>query len=271
MFIAYICFMKGVQEFIENALSKIKYSFTWEELTEFSPKSSNGLRNELDRLIRKKKIISLKRGFYLIISPQFQAFNKIPISLYLDDLFKIVDKPYYLAFYSASLYHGASHQVVQTDYVMTMPPNLRSINKGLTYIDFCSTTHWPKKNVIQKKSETGYFNISSPALTAIDLVHYQSKMGGLNRVFTVIEELSEEIKMKDINDLLSWYPHKSSIQRLGYLFHELQADDLAESIKTYLSKRTIYPVTLSSEKTKNMGELNQLFKVYINLKPESDL
>lgn len=263
--------MKGVQEFIEEALSKIKYSFTWAELTEFSPKSTNGLRNELDRLIRKKKIVSLRRGFYLIISPQFQTFNKVPISLYLDHLFKTLDKPYYLAFYSAALHHGASHQAVQVDYVMTMPPNLRSINKASTYIDFYSTTHWPKKNVIRKKSETGYFNLSSPALTAIDLVHYQSKIGGLNRVFTVIEELSEEIKIADINDLLSWYPHTSSIQRLGYLFHELQADELTEAIKTYLSNLTIYPVALSSEKTGDMGELNRSFKVYVNIKPESDL
>ena len=263
--------MQGVHEFIEDTLSKIKYSFTWEELTEFSPKSINGLRNELDRLIKKKKVVSIRRGFYLIIPPEFQAFNKLPISLYLDHLFKFLGKPYYLGFYSAALYHGASHQAVQMDYVMTMPPNLRNISKGRTFVDFYSTTLWPKKNIVQKKSETGYFNLSSPALTAIDLIHYQSKIGGLNRIFTVIEELAEEIKIADINDLLSWYPHTSSIQRLGYLLCELQADDLAESIKAYLSSRTIYPVTLSSEKTKVMGELNRSFKINVNLIPESDL
>ena len=269
--IAYFHSMQGVQEFIEGALANVKYSFTWSELTKYSPKSSDGLRNELARLISKKKVMSLRRGFYLIIPPQYQGFQNLPISLYIDHLFKTLNKPYYLSFYSAASYHGATHQAVQKDYVITMPPSMRNIGKGTIRIDFYSTTDWPQKNIIHKKSDTGYFNVSSPALTAIDLVHYQSKIGGLNRIFTVLEELSEEITAEEVRDLLSWYPHTSAIQRLGYLLQEAQADELAEIIETHLSQRTIYPVSLSTEKTKERGKLVKPFKVHVNVEPESDL
>ncbi len=53
------------------------------------------------------------------------------------------------------------------------------------------------------------YNISSPCLTAVDLIYHQTKIGGLNRMLSVLEELTEEMKMEDAKDLLSWYSQKS--------------------------------------------------------------
>ncbi|MCD4696723.1 MAG: type IV toxin-antitoxin system AbiEi family antitoxin [Bacteroidales bacterium] len=56
------------------------------------------------------------------------------------------------------------------------------------------------------------FKISSPALTAVDLIHYQTKLGGLNRMLAILEELSEEINENDLAGYKSfpvtrWHQH----------------------------------------------------------------
>ena len=78
-------------------------------------------------------------------------------------------------------------------YLITQFPNIRNIKKGVIFLDLFASSYWPHRNILQKKSDAGYFNVSSPALTAIDLIHYQSKLGGINRMLAIIEELVEEI------------------------------------------------------------------------------
>lgn len=41
--------------------------------------------------------------------------------------------------------------------------------------------------------ETGYINVSSPELTALDVVFFFDEVGGFNRITTVLEELSESM------------------------------------------------------------------------------
>ena len=133
----------------------------------------------------------------------------------------IYDAPYYIGLYSAAKFHGASHQQIQREYIVTKKPTLIDITKKNNDIRFFTTSKWPNKNIVKKKSDAGIFKISSPALTTIDLIHYQNKLGGINRMLAIIEELSEELTKKDIEELLTWYPHKSTLQRFGFLLEEL--------------------------------------------------
>ncbi|MCC5918873.1 MAG: type IV toxin-antitoxin system AbiEi family antitoxin [Cryomorphaceae bacterium] len=261
-----------IVDFVENCLTYEQYAFTWDELKATIPKTDIALRHELMRLAEKKEILTLRQGFYLILPPRYKAFGKLPLELYVEKLFKFLDKPYYVAFFSAAAFHGASHQQVQQSYLMTKVPNLRNIKKGNIYLNISTSSNWPVKNIQQKKSDAGLFNISSPALTAIDLIHYQSKMGGLNRVLAILEELAESITPGDIKDLLQWYPHISSIQRLGFLFEELQTDKiLLAPFQVYLSEKKFFPVLLSPDKDKKPGKANNLWKIDKNIELESDL
>ncbi len=199
--------MPEVADFIKQLQSYEEYAFSWEELLQHSKKSESTLRKELTRLSESNDILNLRKGFYLILSPRYQSFGKLPIQLYVDKLFKYLDKPYYVGLYSAASFYGAAHQQIQKDYVINKAPALRSINKNSLSIRFFKTTHWPKQNILRNKSDAGYFQVSSPALTAVDLINYMPQIGGLNRMFTVLEELSEEIQLDDLTSLFSWYPH----------------------------------------------------------------
>lgn len=155
-------------------------------------KSDIALKRELSRLVARKEIINLRKGFYLIIPPRYSNQEKLPVQLFVDKIFNYLDSNYYLGFYSAAKFHGAAHQQAQREYIMTNKA-LANIKKAALDIHFLTTTKWPIKNIIEKKSDAGIFRISSPALTSVDLIHHQNKLGGINRMLAIIEELSEEL------------------------------------------------------------------------------
>jgi predicted transcriptional regulator of viral defense system len=226
----------------------------------------------LARLNEKKEIINLRKGFYLIIPPRYSKQGKIPVQLYIDKLFKSLNRDYYIGFYSAAKFHGASHQQSQQDYIITEKPKLGDIKKNELNIRFFTSTKWSDQSIQEKKSDAGTFKISSPALTAVDLIHYQSKLGRINRMLAVLEELTEEINLEDVQNLLTWYPHKSSLQRLGFILEELGAkDEITIPILEHLKTGKFFPVLLSPKSNQKAGAVNNPWKVDVNIKLESDL
>ena len=137
---------------------------------------------------------------------------------------------------------------------------------------FFKTSNWPEKNIIKKQSDAGYYNISSPFLTSVDLICYQGKIGGINRMLAVLEELTEELDINDLKNLLSCYKNKSVLQRLGFLLEELGAEEnLISILFEHLQKQKFFPVLLNSNKRQNAGKTTNKWKVDINIKLESDL
>lgn len=261
-----------ISDYIKQLQSFEEYAFSWDELVTACNKTDTALKRELSRLVAKKEIINLRHGFYLIIPPRYSKQEQIPVQLFADKLFKYLDKNYYLGFYSAAKFHGAGHQQVQSEYVMT-DKAFSNIKKSSLDIRFFTTSKWPTKNILNKKSDAGIFKISSPALTAVDLIHHQTKLGGINRMLAILEELSEELSTQDIEDLLSWYPHKSTLQRFGFLLEEeLQVEShLYAPIMNYLKASKYFPVLLSPKSKEKPGAINNNWKVDINIKLESDL
>ena len=264
--------MGAVLSFIRELQSYEQYAFSRAELLEKTAAPDSSIKKELARLVSDNQLINLRKGFYVIIPPSFQHFKKIPIDLYVNKLFNYLDKAYYVGFYSAAAYYGASHQRVQQDYVITTPPALRHISKGNIKIKFFNFTNWPANNIIQRKSDAGFFMVSSPALTMVDLIENQHNLGGMNRMLAILEELSESIELSDLNNLLSWYSNKSVLQRMGYLFETIAWNgQLAESIYTRLQNEDFYPVLLSARKGIKAGSTGNRWKVDANIELESDL
>ena len=236
----------SIAAYIKKLLSEEEYSFSLDELRTAIEKTEIPLKKELERLTEKGEIINLRKGFYLIIPPRYSSAQKLPVQLYCEKLFRYLNRKYYVALFSAARFHGASHQQVQKDYIITEKPKFNDISKNATDIRFFTTSNWSDKNIQIKKSDAGPYKVSSPALTIADLIHYQTKLGGINRMLAVIEELSEELNESDLVELLSWYPNKSTLQRFGFLLEELGiGDEFQELIFTNLKTTNFFPVLLS--------------------------
>ncbi|AZQ59839.1 hypothetical protein EJ994_13910 [Maribacter sp. MJ134] len=261
-----------VAEYIKKLLSVEEYAFSMDELLQETDKGKTAILRELARLIEKKEVFNLRQNFYVIFTPRYSNLGKLPINLYIHKLFVFLERSYYLGFYSAAKVYGASHQQIQRDYVMTQAPKPLDIQKPPFDIRFLTTSAWPKKNILFEKSDAGVYQISSPALTLLDLVHYQNKLGGLNRMLSTIEELLEAVTADDLTDLLNWYSQKATLQRLGFLISEIDADNsLCEQIFEDLAKQKIYPVLLQPNSKQRPGAVDNKWKVDVNLKLESDL
>lgn len=205
-------------DWIEKLQSLGKHAFSLEQLYRELPNNSSiAIKRSLSRLTEKGKVVSISRGYYLIIPPQYSSKGILPPSLFLDTFMKYLRRPYYLALLNAAGYHGASHQQPQEFFIVTSFPVLRSTHKKGMKLNYISKKNIPTSLLIQKKTETGYLSISNPALTATDLIQFEKRIGGINRAVSVINELAETIKPEDFSaDLITHVP-VTVLQRLGYI------------------------------------------------------
>jgi len=260
----------SINEYIKKLQLLESYSFSWEELKTHSDKSEKALKSELSRLIKKKEIISIRKGFYIIIPTRYSHKNALPVQLYVHKLFKEISQPYYLGFYSAAKFYGATHQQVHTDYIVTTKP-LQNIDKANTSIKFFTVSNFPTNNIIIKRADAGEFYISSPALTILDLLHFQSKIGGFNTIYNIIDELADHTNEKDIQEVLKWYPHHVTIQRLGFILELLNKNtSIIQVLKNFLKSKKYYAAFLDASMPKIESKTN-FWKVIPNIVLELDI
>ena len=264
----------SLETWTETLLAVGKYGFSLSQAREtFEGQTETAIKFALKRLVDKGKIISLHKGYYLILPPQYARKGILPPSLFLDEFMKFLDRPYYVSMLNAAAYHGASHQQPQEFFVMTRFPVLRpTMKKGLK-INYISIKHLPEPLTEQRKTEVGYLTISGPALTATDLVQYENRIGGLNRAATVLSELGETLAPSSFGSELLAHTHTTTLQRLGYLleyvcFSPSLADALHEAMETQKLKRRRIPLQPSGE-VKGYSSQNR-WNVIVNTEVEPD-
>ncbi len=237
-----------LEQYINSIQANGKLSFSLEELRNgLNSYSEDAIKLSLSRLSKKEKIISVYKGFYVIISPEYQHIKILPPELFIDSLFKYLERPYYIGLLSAAVLHGASHQQAMESYVFINKPPIRPTRVEGIKINYVVKSYLPEFGLEQRKTETGYINISCPELTALDLVEYQQRVGGLNRVSTILYELSESIKPGKLDKVLQNKISTSAIQRLGYILDVvLHKQEISLILKNYLAVRKIFRVQLKS-------------------------
>ena len=264
-----------LEHWIEKHQSKGKLTFSLNEVRQnFKLDSETALKQLLERLTGNKKIVSIFKVYYLIIPPQYSFKGILPPLMFIDDLMKFLERKYYVGLINAATLHGASHQQPQEYFVLTEYPVMRPTNKKGIKINYISTKQLPPVTLIEKrKTETGYIYISNPLLTAIDLISYEKRIGGLSRASTVINELLESVKQNDVKIELINYASVSSLQRLGFILEDiLNKKTIADRIFSLCKKAGIkfYLIPLKASGKKNKNVLNEKWKVMINTEIETD-
>jgi predicted transcriptional regulator of viral defense system len=202
---------------IEQLQAKGKIVFAMEDVIDaFPEKKANAIAQSLSRLSQKGKIVPVYKGFYLIIPAEYAIRKIIPPVQFIDYLMEYIGKPYYVGLLSAAALHGAAHQQPQEFFVLTTSKQLATYKKGMK-INYVIKSKIPSQYLEEKKTRTGYIKVSSPELTALDLVYYNLRVGGMNRVATVLSELVESMnKDKFEPDLIKLFS-TPTIQRIGYV------------------------------------------------------
>jgi predicted transcriptional regulator of viral defense system len=263
-----------INQWLDKLLAKGAYSFATEALQQEIPNYSDiAVKRALSRLSAKGKIVSLYKGYYLLVPPQYASKGILPPPLYLDAFMKHLQRPYYVSLLNAAAFHGASHQQPQEYFVMTDFPVLRPTKKKGLKINYISIKEIPEILIEKRKTEAGYLNISIAALTACDLVQFEKRVGGLNRATTVLNELVEVIKPDDFTHPLLNHVHVTALQRLGYLLENAcsnmeLADSLFEAMKR--EKLSLFRIPLKAAKVTKGFSSDNRWKVIVNTEIEID-
>lgn len=240
-----------LEEYIDTLRSQGRYSFTITELRERFDLSEDALLKALQRLKRKKEAAMIRKGFYVIVPPEYRSRGVLPPVLFIADLMKFLNRNYYTGLLNAAAFYGAAHQQPQEFFVVTTKPVLVPISSHKIKINFCYKNNWAEQDIIERKTDTGYLKVSSPELTALDLVYYFNRVGGFNRISTILEELAESIDAEKLAAASERYNQVAVVQRLGFLLDEiLHEKELAEALATYLKTVRHYPILLRPQKNK---------------------
>jgi len=265
-----------VRYWVEELPKKGRTTFTLNEAeNQFPKKPSSSVRRALVRLSGTGKVHSVWRGFYAINLPEYGLEGIVPPIDYIDQLMRYLGKKYYVALLTAASFNGASHQAAQTFYVIS-DSNLHAKHKNGIKLEPLYKKKIPDKYISEINSRAASVRISTPELTAIDLVVYMKRAGGINHVATVLSELAESLDFRRVDTNFFNGVSAASIQRLGYLLDETlgekdAADHLYEKAKQVGINFKFIPLVIRKGNNMPITDKNTKWGIDVNYEVESDI
>jgi len=216
--------------YLTQLLSKGQVYFSAAQAQDALGISKGALLKAAEKQQKRGNLISPRRGFYVIVPPEYRAMGALEPPWYIDALMAHTGQPYYVGLLKAAELHGAAHQAVMEFQVMTdkQLPKIRAGRSSIVFY-YRKDLRAVEQGLQQHKTKTGTMKISGPELTALDLVRYPHAAGGLHHIATVFSDLGFRIDAEKLA-VLSGAFERSIGQRLGFLLevsgHGEKADAL---------------------------------------------
>lgn len=267
----------GLSSYLNRLLSGGRVVFAREEAQKALGVSAGAFLDAAERQQRKHHLVSPRRGFYVIVPPQYLAWGAPPPPWYIDDLMRHEGHPYYVGLLKAAELHGAAHQAVMEFQVVTNKrlPQLRVGRSSIAFYyrkDLAAVS----AGIEDRKTDTGRMKVSSPELTVFDLVRYPYAAGGLDNTVTVIADLADHLNAGKVATLSAAYERAVS-QRLGYLLDTFGCSERAEALHEALAKSSALPwIELEPSQASDTDlapepqERNERWHVIVRRLPEKD-
>lgn len=238
--------------YVEDLASSGTTNFTREAAMQALGISHGAFLDAAARLNKRGHVFAPRRGFYVITPTHYLKWGAPPPSWYIDAMMADAQRPYYVALLKAAELHGASHQAVMEFQVVT-DRQWKAIRAGRSKLAFYFRKDMKsiEHAIEQRKTDTGSMRLSSPALTALDLVRYPHASGGVDRIASVINELANAIDPTQLDSLAPQF-ERSVIQRLGYILDHLQHHEVASSLEKHVQTGNLPWVELEPKEASAM-------------------
>lgn len=260
---------RTIADWVEALQASGRYVFTREDAEGGLGGSRIAVQTALRRLKQKGRIASPRRGFYVVVPPEYRAAGCLPASWFIDDLMIHLGLHYYVGLLSAAALHGAGHQQPMIFQVIADRAT-RPMQAGRVLIEVHTSRTVKVMPVTRIETETGTMVVAAPETTAFDVVRFYSAVGHWNNVATVLSELAEKI---DRDRLVDVAPHVQlpDVQRLGYLLSVVGEGELAEPLAGWLSARRTTVVLLRTDRPRGEGEVDPRWRLVPNEQVDIDL
>ena len=233
----------GLSRYVSGLLSAGRTVFTAEEAQQALGVGRGAFLDAAERLQRREALLNPRRGFYVVVPPQYASWGGPPPAWYIDALMRHEGQAYYIGLLKAAELHGATHQAVMEFQVISAKrlPKIRA-GRNLIVFYFRKNVQAVTAGTEGRKTDTGTMRISSAALTALDLLRYPQAAGGIDSVATVLSDLGEKIDPEQLA-ALSALVERSVVQRLGHLLERFGYDALTGAMLDALQARGALPWT----------------------------
>ncbi len=255
--------------FVEALQASGRYVFTRDEALKALQVSEIALKNVLWRLSKAGRVVSPRRGFYVIVPLEYRAAGSVPPSWFIRDLMAYLGRPYYVGLLSAAALHGAAHQSPHEFQVVTDRP-LRPIEVGSARIRFVKKSHLAKTPTVGIKTPTGEIRVSSPEATALDLVRYPEHAGYLSNVATVLSELADHLDPQALVRAAEADAEPAYSQRLGYLLDRVGRTEVTAPLAEWIRTKDPGVIPLRPDRPATGAPRDALWRVAMNQEVEVD-
>jgi len=226
--------MGALEQYLDEQLSQGRAYFSREECLRVLDLSPSAFAAAANRLARKHRLASPRRGFYLILRPEDRILGAPDPVRWIDPLMRYLGIDYRISLLRAAAFHGSSHQAAMVFQVIA-PRQLRDIDLGRQQLRFIYQAPGTFANVNQPdwlkqiKSDAGYAKVAGVELTLLDAARYMNKAAGINGVAQFAKDLGNKANPRVLANAAAHYEN-ASVRRLGYLLewsgHSRQADVL---------------------------------------------
>lgn len=271
--------MGALDLYLDEQLSRGRAYFSREDGLQALGSSPEAFSAAATRLIKKRRLASPRRGFFLILRPEDRTIGAPDPVRWIDPLMKYLGIDYRISLLRAAAFHGSTHQAAMVFQVIA-PRQLRDFEIGRHRIQFVYQTPAAFAQVNQAdwlgqiKSEAGFAKVAGIELTLLDAVRYFHKAAGINGVAQIVKDLGAQANPRKLAKAAEHYEN-ASVRRLGYLLdmsgHVRQASALESFARQAKSMKPLDPsVKPLLESLPELHEKDAKWKLVINESVETD-
>jgi len=212
-------------------LSSLSYKgktvFTVDDIVEFVDKP----KNVLDNLVRKKWILKIRKGVYVVAPFEAGELGAASYTLHSFVIASFLVTPYYIGYWSALNQHGLTDQTPPAVYVATDKP--RNSRKILDVVfRFVTIPHRKFFGVEEIEIEKSKVRISSREKTIVDCLDHPEHCGGVEEVAKALYYAKDEVDLKKVVSFAKKIGNSAVLKRLGYIVEILKLEEYSKLLST---------------------------------------
>jgi predicted transcriptional regulator of viral defense system len=257
-------------DLIDEYIGRGESTFTKEEALEDSGLSESAFYRSSARLQEKNRLFQPRRGFFVVVRPEDQKWGSPPAKEYIDYLMDFLDKPYYVGVLSAAQIHGAAHHAPQV-FQVVVESTLPDIETGRAPIQFIENGNLEEVALEEKKTRTGYIQVSTPEATVVDVVYYRKHAAGLDNVANIIIELAEELDPSKLFEAAVRMHGTATLQRLGFILDKYGFKRLSDPLESWVRNQDVSRVPLLPSGERSGVHHDKRWHVLVNRELDPDV
>lgn len=190
--------------------------------------------------MKKGRLVSPRRGFYLILRPEDRVLGAPDPSRWIDPLMKHLGLDYRISLLRAAAFHGSAHQAAMVFQVIA-PKQIQPIEIGRQRVEFLyqaplafaetNRSEW----LAQLKTEAGFAKVAGVELTLLDTCRYFHRAAGISGAAQIVHDLGKKANPRILAEAACAYEN-SAVRRLGYLLERFGHDRQAKSLRAFAEK-----------------------------------